>query len=105
MCASVPVSVRVCACISLLGCGVACSLLHWRRGGDYDLLKALSTVVAMDRVKKEVAVGGTSQGSATAEWIERMMNVHGNELEGDMQVGAADRYGYALARDCSTYVL
>jgi hypothetical protein len=82
------VTAEVLAC----GCGVAYSLLPWCRGGDYDLLKALSTVVAMDRVKKEAAVGSTSQGTATAAWIERMMNVHGHELESDMQVGAADRY-------------
>ncbi len=48
-------------------------------------------MTAVDRVKREMASAATAQGTATAEWIERMINVHGHELEGDMQVGAANR--------------
>lgn len=60
------------------------------QGGDYDLLKALATVQALKKVKRE-AEGGGEAGEAKARWIDRMVNVWGGEFEKDMQIGASER--------------
>lgn len=61
------------------------------RGGDYDLLKTLSTLSAIEKVRQDGLKFDGPSGKARAGWLERMQNVHGQDLEGDMQVGASER--------------
>lgn len=52
------------------------------RGGNYDLLRRLSTWKAIKKLLKDYS-SGNAEDQAKAGFLERMFTVHGSEFEGD----------------------
>ncbi|EKX43591.1 hypothetical protein GUITHDRAFT_110396 [Guillardia theta CCMP2712] len=52
------------------------------RGGNYDLLKRLSTFLAIKKFIAEKKRGNKNE-QTSADWLDRMLMVHGTDFEGD----------------------